>query len=286
MPNNQKRGEEALSKLDRELNSRDRKEKARPLGVVAASVVVILALVGGIWFMTTRDGDDEEIQAEETATGTSPEEAPEATVLAAQRENQLDETVTCTYDENGEDANGAEVPNGDDISARGTVTVNFQTNQGDIPMELDRELAPCTVNAITELADSGFYNDTICHRMTTGGLNVLQCGDPTGSGAGGPGFQFADEYPTDETDEADLQNPVTYPRGAVAMANSGPDTNGSQFFLNYADSQLAPNYTYFGTVTADGLETLDKIAEAGVEGGQPDGAPAEEVKIESAEVSA
>lgn len=286
MPNNQKRGEEALSKLDRELNSRDRKEKARPLGVVAASVVVILALVGGIWFMTTRDGDDEEIQAEETATETSPEEAPEATVLAAQRENQLDETVTCTYDENGEDANGAEVPNGDDISARGTVTVNFQTNQGDIPMELDRELAPCTVNAITELADSGFYNDTICHRMTTGGLNVLQCGDPTGSGAGGPGFQFADEYPTDETDEADLQNPVTYPRGAVAMANSGPDTNGSQFFLNYADSQLAPNYTYFGTVTSDGLETLDKIAEAGVEGGQPDGAPAEEVKIESAEVSA
>ena len=191
--------------------------------------------------------------------------------------------MQCEYNESGEAANDATVPNGDDISTEGTVTVNFTTNQGEIPMELDRALAPCTVNAITDLVDQGYYNDTICHRMTTGGLAVLQCGDPTGSGSGGPGFQFANEYPTDEMDDTNVQ--TIYPRGSIAMANAGADTNGSQFFLNYADSTLAPNYTYFGNVTEEGLATLDGIAEKGVEGGAADGAPAEEVRIESASVA-
>ena len=108
----------------------------------------------------------------------------------------------------------------------------------------------------------------------------------SGSGSGGPGFSFADEYPTDEVDEKDAQNPVVYPRGSVAMANSGPDTNGSQFFLNYDDSELAPNYTYFATITDKGMKTMDKIAKNGVEGGQPDGKPAKEVKIKKATVKA
>ena len=153
-------------------------------------------------------------------------------------------------------------------------------------MEMDRAKAPCATNAISELAKSGYYDDTACHRMTSGALNVLQCGDPTGSGSGGPGFSFADEYPTDEVDEKDAQNPVIYPRGSVAMANSGPDTNGSQFFLNYDDSELAPSYTYFATISDEGMKTMDKIAKAGVEGGQPDGKPAEEVKIKKATVKA
>ncbi|WP_313550206.1 peptidylprolyl isomerase [Corynebacterium sp.] len=281
MTSNKKRGEEALSHLEREIKARDRKDKARPFGVVIASLVAILAIGGGITFMAMQ-GNEEDVVAEDANTNET-EPAPEeqeVLTLAGQRETPLEDTVQCEYNESGEAANDATVPNGDDISTEGTVTVNFTTNQGEIPMELDRALAPCTVNAITDLVDQGYYDDTICHRMTTGGLAVLQCGDPTGSGSGGPGFQFANEYPTDELDDTAVQS--IYPRGSIAMANAGPDTNGSQFFLNYADSTLAPDYTYFGNVTEEGLETLDAIAETGVEGGASDGAPAEEVRIESA----
>ena len=286
MPNNQKRGEEALRKLERELKSRDRKQKARPLGVVAASLVVILALVGGIYFLSTREGDDENVQAEDSSAAETSQETPQAQPIADKRAKALPDTVTCKYEDNGQDSNGAKKPNGKDISTKGTVTVSFETSQGPIEMEMDRAKAPCATNAISELAKSGYYDDTACHRMTSGALNVLQCGDPTGSGSGGPGFSFADEYPTDEVDEKDAQNPVIYPRGSVAMANSGPDTNGSQFFLNYDDSDLAPSYTYFATISDEGMKTMDKIAKAGVEGGQPDGKPAEEVKIKKATVKA
>ena len=286
MPNNQKRGEEALRKLERELRSRDRKQKARPLGVVAASLVVILALVGGIYFLSTREGDDENVQAEDSSAAETSQETPQTQPIADKRAKALPDTVTCKYEDNGQDSNGAKKPNGKDISTKGTVTVSFETSQGPIEMEMDRAKAPCTTNAISELAKSGYYDDTVCHRMTSGALNVLQCGDPTGSGSGSPGFSFADEYPTDEVDEKDSQNPVIYPRGSVAMANSGPDTNGSQFFLNYDDSELAPSYTYFATISDEGMKTMDKIAKAGVEGGQPDGKPAEEVKIKKATVKA
>ena len=120
--------------------------------------------------------------------------------------------------------------------------------------------------------------------MTSEGIHVLQCGDPSGSGSGGPGFKFPNEYPTDEVG-GNATQPVNYKRGTIAMANSGPDTNGSQFFLNYGDSPLAPQYTYFGQINEAGLATLDSIAGKGIKDGAGDGAPAEEVKIESATVS-
>lgn len=284
MTSNKKRGEEALTHLEREIKARDRKDKARPFGVVIASLVAILAIGGGITYMATQGGDEEVVADDANANETeaAPEEQ-EVITLAGQRETPLEDTVQCEYNESGEAARDVDTPTGEDISAEGTVTVNFTTNQGEIPMELDRALAPCTVNAITDLVEQGYYDDTVCHRMTTGGLAVLQCGDPTGSGSGGPGFQFANEYPTDEIEDPNTQ--TIYPRGSIAMANAGADTNGSQFFLNYADSTLAPNYTYFGDVTEEGLETLDAIAEKGVEGGASDGAPAEEVRIESATVA-
>ncbi|MEZ0365776.1 protein translocase subunit SecD [Mycobacterium sp. pUA109] len=158
------------------------------------------------------------------------------------------------------------------------VSVSMDTDQGPIGLTLDNGKAPCTVNSFISLAQQGYFDNTGCHRLTTAvSLSVLQCGDPDANGTGGPGYQFGNEYPTDQYPPGDpaLQDPVVYPRGTLAMANAGPNTNGSQFFLVYRDSQLPPQYTIFGSVDQAGLGTLDKIAAGGVaSGGQaPDDGP-------------
>lgn len=267
-----------MSQLDREIRSRDRAEKSKPLKVVAVSAIAILVIVGGIWYAATRTGDDDMVASEETTAEDA--EAPVMEPLAMERETPLPETVSCEYVEAGEAAGGGTPPERTtDVPATGTLDLTLATNRGEIGLELDRTTAPCTVNVIEHLADTGYYDDTVCHRLTTSGIYVLQCGDPTGTGAGGPGFQFANEYPTDEMDITG--NAVIYPRGSLAMANAGQDTNGSQFFLNYDDSPLAPDYTYFGQISEEGLAVLDEIAADGVEGGAADGPPAEEVRIEA-----
>ena len=204
--------------------------------------------------------------------------------MTGKRATPLGDTVTCEYPETGDASREVPTPNGKDIPAKGEVTVNFATKQGDIEMTLDRSLAPCTVNAITDMISAKYYDDTVCHRMTDGTIFVLQCGDPTGKGAGGPGFQFANEYPTDESDDAAMAQPALYPKGSIAMANAGEDTNGSQFFINYKDSTLPPAYTYFGDLTEKGQKTIDAIAAKGVKDGQSDGEPAEEVRITKATI--
>ena len=283
MTSNKKRGEDALAQLDRELKSRDRAEKSKPIKVALAAAVAIVVIVAGIWFLATRSSDEEITASDETTEATTPE-TPEMEPLAMTRAQPLPETVTCEYPEAGEASRDAGTPPTENIPTTGTLNVTLATNQGEIGMELDRTTAPCTVNAIEHLVDNGYYDDTVCHRLTTSGIFVLQCGDPSGAGSGGPGFQFANEYPTDEL-EGEATSPVIYPRGSIAMANAGADTNGSQFFLNYEDSPLAPNYTYFGQISEEGLATLDGIAETGVEGGAGDGAPAEEVRIETASLT-
>jgi peptidyl-prolyl cis-trans isomerase B (cyclophilin B) len=164
------------------------------------------------------------------------------------------------------------------------VSASMATNQGNIGLQLDNAKSPCTVNSFANLAQQGFFNDTPCHRLTTSeGLAVLQCGDPTGQGSGGPGYQFDNEYPTDQfqPDDPKLGQPLVYPRGTLAMANAGPGTNGSQFFLVYKDSELPPNYTVFGTIDQTGLATLDKIAAAGTADGSQDGKPKDDVQVKS-----
>jgi peptidyl-prolyl cis-trans isomerase B (cyclophilin B) len=168
------------------------------------------------------------------------------------------------------------------------VDLNIVTNRGKIGLRLANNESPCTVHSFVSLTQQKFFDDTQCHRLTTSpGLSVLQCGDPKGDGTGGPGYQFADEYPTDQYPPGDpaLKKPVVYPRGTLALANAGPNTNGSQFFMVYRDSQLPPAYTVFGTIDAAGLATLDKIAAAGVAGGGDDGPPATTVTITSAGLS-
>ncbi|QDQ21083.1 peptidylprolyl isomerase [Corynebacterium glutamicum] len=280
MSTNKERRQQALSQLEKEIKSRDRKEKTKPLTVVFASLAVILVVVGGIWYAATRSTEDEVITADETSTTA---ETPDYQPLTLTRTPALGDSVTCEYPDAGEASKDVSKPATENVPATGTVAVNLTTAQGNIGMELDRSVSPCTVNAVEHMASEGYYNDTVCHRITTSGIYVLQCGDPSGTGAGGPGFSFANEYPTDEA--TDLTTPVIYERGTIAMANAGADTNGSQFFLNYEDSPLAPNYTYFGQITEEGLATLDAIAKVGAEGGTGDGAPAQEVRIESATVA-
>jgi peptidyl-prolyl cis-trans isomerase B (cyclophilin B) len=143
-------------------------------------------------------------------------------------------------------------------------TVRFFTTQGVITVKMLTSQAPCTTFSFRFLASQGYYNLTHCHRLTTEGIYVLQCGDPTGTGAGGPGYEFNDENLTG----------ATYPAGTVAMANAGPNTNGSQFFFTWKNTTLPPLYTPFGTVTG-GMNNLQKIAAAGddQQNGPGDGYP-------------
>lgn len=167
------------------------------------------------------------------------------------------------------------------------IRASIATSAGAVGLELDNNKTPCTVNNFTSLAKQGFFDNTKCHRLTTSTeLGVLQCGDPTGTGTGGPGYRFPNEYPTNQyrmTDPA-LKTPVVYPRGTLAMANSGPGTNGSQFYLVHQDSMLPPTYTVFGSIDGAGLATLDKVAAAGVADGSDDGKPVVDVIITSVQL--
>lgn len=154
------------------------------------------------------------------------------------------------------------------IDPAAAYTATLDTNCGAITVALEAARAPRTVNSFAFLAGEQYFDHTRCHRLTTDGIYVLQCGDPTASGTGGPGYRFPDE---------NLAG-ATYPAGTLAMANSGPGTNGSQFFLVYKDSQLPPNYTPFGRVVG-GLDVLTRIANAGVRDGSGDGAPLDDVVL-------
>ena len=175
-----------------------------------------------------------------------------------------------------EAAPAVELPNAG-ITESNKASITFTTNQGEIVIETTPALAPLTVNVMAALAQKNYFDNTICHRLTTEGIFVLQCGDPTGTGTGGPGFNIPDENLPQPTEN-------NYPAGTVAMANAGPGTSGSQFFLVYQDTTLGPDYTIWGSITS-GLDILQTIASAGVVDGGADGAPLTGVTIESTKVT-
>jgi peptidyl-prolyl cis-trans isomerase B (cyclophilin B) len=226
------------------------------LAMPKALSLVPAALAVAVLTFTACSGDD---SSEAVDEGSAPES-----------------TTTCDYpaDPAGA-AKEVETP-GTEAPDTGDVAVTIGTTVGDLQATLDRAKTPCTVNSFVSLAEQGYFDDVPCHRMTTAGIFVLQCGDPSGTGAGGPGYSFGDE----------LEGTETYGAGTLAMANAGPDTNGSQFFIVYADSQLPPAYTVFGSVDDAAVATVEEVAKKGVDNanGQGDGAPKQDVTIESVSV--
>jgi peptidyl-prolyl cis-trans isomerase B (cyclophilin B) len=283
---NAERREAAQRQLEQQLEQRAQREKRQRLLTVIGAVTAIAIAVGAIAFFVFKG-----TKHDETAPATAaPKSGP--TDLVRGGPDQLpafkapaDLGANCQYPAAEKSAKKVDPPKSGKVPTDpDKISVSMATNQGNIGLWLNNAEAPCTVNSFASLAQKGFFDDTLCHRLTTApGLGVLQCGDPSGTGGGGPGYKFANEYPTNQYPKGDpaLQKPVLYPRGTLAMANAGPDTNGSQFFLVYKDSQLPPNYTVFGSIDAEGLATLDKIAEAKVAGGGDDGAPATEVTVKS-----
>ncbi len=295
MPTNEQRRETAKRKLERQLERREQQAKRRRLLAIIGGIVAVAAAVAlVVTFVLTDKDKDKKTDASATPAPSSPGASAPAgsTALVRGGPGQLpafkapaDLGANCQYPAAQPASKPVEAPKTGKVPTDpATISVSMATNEGNIGLLLNNNEATCTVNSFISLAQKGFFNDTPCHRLTTSpSLGVLQCGDPSGSGSGGPGYQFANEYPTNQypKDDPALAQPVLYPRGALAMANAGADTNGSQFFLVYKDSQLPPNYTVFGTIDATGLATLDKIAAAGVAGGGQDGKPAKPVTIKS-----
>jgi peptidyl-prolyl cis-trans isomerase B (cyclophilin B) len=187
-------------------------------------------------------------------------------------------------------------PRTNDVVTNGVKTMTIALTQGTVTAKLDPSKAKCTVESFTYLAGKKFFDDTKCHRMLNNSL--LQCGDPSGTGSGGPSYRFPDENnppanvpsadPSADPSAAADPN-VLYPAGTIAMANSGVDTNGSQFFLVFKDTKLPPNYTVFGTIVG-GMDVLTKIGADGTKPGadgaaSTDGEPKTEVKITSLTVT-
>jgi peptidyl-prolyl cis-trans isomerase B (cyclophilin B) len=240
---------------------RDQRTRKWTVSILAA-VAVVAVTVGSVFLF---GGIGKKTAAAASATpSATPTATPSATPTAPVRH--------CTYTANPPAARKVSFPpTTPDYQA--TYRATIKTNRGAIVIDLLNSKATCTVNSFVHLAEQAYFNKTHCHRLTTASpYYVLQCGDPTGTGKGGPGYEFASE---------NLAG-AKYTAGTVAMANTGQaDSNGSQFFLVYKNSSLPANYTPFGTIVR-GLNIIQKVAKAGSDNsnGQGDGHPKEKVEIE------
>ena len=292
MPTNEQRRATAKRKLERQLERRAAKERQRRIYTIVGSIVAAIVVIGAIVatvVVTNRDSGSKTASAATTTPTSALPATPAASGQLPPFAAPANLGANCQYPASTEKASKPNNPprTGKVPTDPAQISASMVTNQGNIGLQLDNAKSPCTVNSFASLAQQGFFNDTPCHRLTTSeGLAVLQCGDPTGQGTGGPGYQFENESPTDQfqPDDPKLGQPVVYPRGTLAMANAGPGTNGSQFFLVYKDSQLPPTYTVFGTIDSAGLATLDKVAAGGVAGGSDDGKPVVDATIKSVQV--
>jgi peptidyl-prolyl cis-trans isomerase B (cyclophilin B) len=251
--------------------------RRRKLQQGGAIVLAVALVIGGVVALALALNGNEDTTV---ATEGSPSPTPTSEATPSPSPSAT-EGAGCTYSKTGEAAaKDVGVPAYDESRPEQYAqpfTATLATNRGNVTIEMAAAEAPCTTNSFRHLAEKGYFDGTSCHRLTTSNIFVLQCGDPTGSGSGGPGYQFGEENLP-----GDAEN--NYPAGTVAMANAGPGTNGSQFFLVYDDTTLPPDYTIFGTVTK-GLDVVKAVADAGVEGGGGDGTPAKSVTIENVRIA-
>jgi len=282
-------------KANRALRQQEiQKAESRRRGFRIAAIVIggLVAVFGLVWIATVVTGDDDEAAVTTEAipddslasavtdpltsepASTDPTSTDQAAVdpgTTAPVTSDAVSTVECPPEEGRTEAVqqfDAAPPMCLDPAA--TYQAIVTTNLGEFTIDLDQEAAPLTVNNFVFLARNLYYDDTPCHRIITD--FVVQCGDPTGTGTGGPGYEFADELP-----EAGA-----YQLGSLAMANAGPDTNGSQFFIITGEQGVAlpPSYSLFGQVT-DGLDTT--VADLAATG-SASGTPTEPVQIESVRI--
>jgi peptidyl-prolyl cis-trans isomerase B (cyclophilin B) len=252
-------------------------ERARRARQLSVSVIVAV-LVVGVAVLSLYITDAGPFSTHKAAAAASPSASPSVTPSASPSATPSPTATTamvngkCLYMPAGTAARRVNLPPAKpDTKAAYVATV--KTNRGTVVIDLLNSKAPCTVGSFVSLANQHYYNKTPCHRLTTAGIYVLQCGDPTGTGSGGPGYEFGTENLTG----------ATYPARTVAMARTlAPNTDGSQFFLVYKNSPLPPNYTPFGTIVS-GLNVIQNVAKAGSDNsnGAGDGHPKEPVKIES-----
>ncbi|GGW89975.1 peptidylprolyl isomerase [Streptomyces chryseus] len=262
----QRRRQLAREKFERQQQRRaENRRKARRRNAVIASALAVVLAAGATAFATgVLGGDDKDDTVADATPSSTPSKAQDPCAKPAPgsvKKLSYKKEPALTVDKSA------------------TYTMKLNTTCGDITLALDPAKAPRTVNSFNFLASKGYFDHTKCHRLTTSGIYVLQCGDPTAQGSGTPGYKLPDENLKDPK----LKGGV-YPAGTVAMANAGPGTGGSQFFLVYQDSKLPANYTPFGTIKG-GQDVLKKIAGAGEATGQGDGAPNATVVIDRATVT-
>jgi peptidyl-prolyl cis-trans isomerase B (cyclophilin B) len=257
----------------KQLERLEKQRKRRQVMLAAGAVVCVLVVVAGLFFLLRGDDDTPPAAAEPTpsvsaSTSATPSAASDGVCPAVNVQPPA------------KPKSWPSAPPKSDAAGK-TFTMTLQTTCGDVGLTLDGTKAPQAVSSLVFLAKQGFFDGTKCHRLTTEGIYVLQCGDPTGTGTGGPGYNFGpvDNAPKD----------AKYPAGTIAMARAqDPNSQGSQFFLVYKDSTIAPGdpngYTVLGKITS-GLDVVTKVAGGGTVDGGGDGAPKRAVSIKGTTVA-
>jgi peptidyl-prolyl cis-trans isomerase B (cyclophilin B) len=274
---------ERQRKLAREHYARQQARRAqhaqrwRLIGIIVAACCAVVLLGAGGYLVLGGGGGNPSAAATPTPVPTASPTALPTPTASATPSLAAEPATHCTYAPGGTAARKVGVPPAKPAFKAAKYQATVKTNRGTIVVDLLNHQATCTVNSFIYLAGKNYFSSTPCHRLTTTGIYVLQCGDPTGTGSGGPGYKFADE---------NLAG-AKYTAGTVAMANAGPGTNGSQFFLVYRNSTTLPaSYTPFGKIVS-GLGIIQNVAKAGTDNsnGNGDGHPKEKVTIESVTIT-